>query len=74
MTERSMSSAQQAQLEDLVDACGLALVLGALGNICAAKSDHVLTNWQDRSLADAWMKAMTVCDTASSHRNVARLP
>jgi hypothetical protein len=66
MTDRSMSSQQQDQLEALVDACGLDLVLGGLADICAAKSDYVLTNWQDRSLADAWMRAMTKIDVAST--------
>jgi hypothetical protein len=65
MTDRTLTSAQQDQLEALVDACGLDLVLGALANICAAKSDHVLTNWQDRSLANAWMNAMTKLDSIS---------
>jgi hypothetical protein len=32
MTERSVSGDQQNQLEQLVDACGLNLVLGALAN------------------------------------------
>jgi hypothetical protein len=66
MTDRKMKSDQQDQLEALVDACGLDLVLIGLANICAAKSDHVLTNWQDRSLANAWMRAMTCLDKASS--------
>jgi hypothetical protein len=67
MTDRIMTSAQQDALEALVDSCGLDLVLSGLGNICASKSDHVLTNWQDRRLADCWMKAMTVCDRAADN-------
>jgi hypothetical protein len=35
MTDRTLSSAQQDQLEQLVDACGLGLVLGSFATICA---------------------------------------
>lgn len=74
MTDRQMTDEQLNQLETLVDACGLDLVLIGLANICAEKSDHVLTNWQDHSLANAWMKAMTVCDLAGTDPRVADLP
>lgn len=67
MTERTrntgfMTGIQQDQLEQLVDACGLNGVLAGLANICCAKSDHTLVNWQDRQLANAWMRAMTAID------------
>lgn len=70
MADRSMTSAQQDQLEALVDVCGLDLVLAGLANICAAKSDHVLCNWQDRSLANAWMGAMTYLDAVSCSNRI----
>lgn len=62
MTDTTMTGAQQFQLEQLVDACGLDGVIAGLANICAAKSDHTLVNWQDRQLANAWMRAMTTLD------------
>ncbi len=71
MNTRLMTSDQQDQLEALIDRCGLNLVLGGIANICAAKSDHVLVHYQDRALADAWMKAMTVCDRAGDNRSIA---
>lgn len=73
MTERFITGPQQKALEELVDACGLDLVLGALANICAEKADHVLTNWQDRALADAWTKAMTKLDLVSVHATIRRV-
>jgi len=54
-----------AALETLVDAHGLHAVLLDLAGVCASKSDHVLVNWQDRNLANTWMKAMTICDKAA---------
>jgi hypothetical protein len=74
MPDRTMTQRQQDQLESLVDSCGLDLVLIGLGCICAAKSDHVLVNWQDRTLAAQWMRAMTVCDKAGSDPRVMYLP
>ena len=58
MTDRTLTDQQQDLLESLVDSAGLSNVLGGLANICAAKSDHVLTNWQDESLSRRWMAAM----------------
>jgi len=54
-----------AALEALVDAHSVHAVLLDLAGICASKSDHVLVNWQDRGLANTWMKAMTICDQAA---------
>jgi hypothetical protein len=71
MTDRKMTQQQQDALEALVDACGLDLVLTGLANICAAKSDHILTNWQDRGLADAWCQAMTACDVVADDKRIA---
>lgn len=73
MTERNVTNAQQDALEALVDACGLDLILGSLANICAEKSDHVLTNWQDRKLADAWLHAMNKLDLLSIHETIRRV-
>ena len=70
MTDRQMTSEQQSILEDLVDACGLDLVLTGLASMCAAKSDHAIVNWQDRSLANAWMQAMTECDKTASKPSI----
>lgn len=42
------------QLEELVDANGLATVLSTLADICFEKSDHLATEWQDRNGARMW--------------------
>ncbi len=46
----------EMELEALVDRHGLSAVLNELANICAAKAEHIATNWQDASLAKAWDK------------------
>tara|TARA_R100001082_G_scaffold44092_2_gene23405 strand:- start:6275 stop:6538 length:264 start_codon:yes stop_codon:yes gene_type:complete len=38
-------------IESLVDYYGLENVLQLLGEVCSAKSDHILDNWQDEKLA-----------------------
>ena len=45
------------ELEAMVDATSLAVVLGALFVICREKADHVRANWQDESLAKSWDRA-----------------
>ena len=60
----------QDQLEELIDRYSLLDVLLAIGNVCAEKSDHVLTNWQDSDLADAWTRAMIEIDKAADHPKV----
>ena len=60
----------QDQLEGLIDRHSLLDVLLAIGNICAEKSDHALTNWQDSDLADAWTRAMIEIDKAADHPKV----
>lgn len=71
--ERKMSTEQQNALEALVDSCGLDLVLIGLANICAEKSEHILTNWEDRGASGAWLKAMTVCDRAGQTWSVTKV-
>ncbi len=45
----------EAKLEALVDTHGLETLLETLATICSEKSDHVASNWQDATLAGAWM-------------------
>ncbi len=42
----------ESKLEDLLDTYGLAHVLSALSDVCAAKAEHVQVNWQDSAMAD----------------------
>lgn len=41
-------------LEHMVDAKGLRYVVETLAEVCSAKSDHIVENWQDRPLAAKW--------------------
>ena len=46
----------EMELEAMVDRHGVSAILNELANICAAKSEHIATNWQDASLAKLWDK------------------
>jgi hypothetical protein len=46
----------EMELEAMVDRHGVSAILNGLANICAAKSEHISTNWQDASLAKLWDK------------------
>ena len=70
MSDRTMTSVQQDELERLVDACGLDLVLGGLANICARKAGHLVSNWQDKAAAKAWLRAMSRIDNMSYHSSI----
>lgn len=59
-------SAAMVELEAMVDKVGIRNVLHALAHICAAKAEHVETNWQDRGLAKEWRFAMRRVDTFAS--------
>lgn len=47
-------------LEQLVDGMGMAQVLDALAEVASAKSDHLLSNWQDEGQAERWDKVAAV--------------
>jgi hypothetical protein len=51
---RDLDKQEKDQLEALIDGCGLSSVLMALSEICGEKSEHVATNWQDKTLARDW--------------------
>lgn len=53
-------------LETMVDRVGLYETLSMLEAICAAKAEHIETNWQDRGLARLWLNAGTkICEASS---------
>ena len=51
-------------LEGLIDRYGLSEVIDWISETCSAKADHVMHNWQDRTLAVRWQKASHVLDKA----------
>lgn len=52
--------------EQLIDKYGLQNVLADLSVTCYEKSEHILTNWQDRALARKWVRAGQAIDRCSS--------
>lgn len=41
-------------LEAMIDNNSLGGVLDLIAEVCSAKADHILTNWQDEATADQW--------------------
>jgi len=61
-------------IESLVDYYGLENVLQLLGEVCSAKSDHILENWQDENLADVWDRATSaILQAAQNVKNENKL-
>ena len=56
------NSEAMLQLEAMVDKVGVANVLHALGHICAAKAEHLESNWQDGTAAKVWSRAGNFLD------------
>ena len=47
-------NAQIDALEAMIDNNSLGDVLDLIAEVCSAKADHILTNWQDEATADQW--------------------
>jgi len=41
-------------LEALVDASSIKATVDLLAEVCSAKADHIMTNWQDEPLSSDW--------------------
>ena len=54
-----------ASLETFIDSNSLQDALQLLSTICWEKATHVLTNWQDKDLAQKWEKAAAAIDRVS---------
>jgi hypothetical protein len=55
-------SDEMRTLEQFINLYGTANVLGAIREICLAKAEHVMENWQDDKLANAWFKTANRID------------
>jgi hypothetical protein len=66
MAVMDMSKADREALEAIMDRTDPRTVLSVLSEICWAKAQHVLTNWQDKGLAKRWGKVARVMDRAST--------
>lgn len=62
------------QLEAMIDSIGLAKLLDTIAIVCLEKSEHVLTNWQDKTLAKQWSNAYQAVVKCSVHKSVISLP
>lgn len=73
MAHRTASPEQLATLESIMDSIGLDGTLEALSDICGEKSEHVLSNWQDKPLAGRWAQAARRLATESKRATEGRL-
>ena len=62
------------QLELLVDASSLPLVIEMLAVICDEKADHLRSNWQDADAAKAWASAARYLDKVTAAKVFYRIP
>jgi flagellar motor switch protein FliM len=56
----------ETELELLIDKSTLENVLEALANVCHAKTDHLLSNWQDKGQAREWSRAARQIQTLAA--------
>lgn len=68
-----MTDFEDAALEALVDAYGVAGVLGKLADICAAKASHIEHNWQDFKTAKCWVYASTAIEGLTGNTAIQRI-
>ena len=68
-----MTDFEDSALEALVDAYGVAAVLGKLADICAAKSAHTEESWQDNKLAKCWQYASAAIEGLTGNTAIQRV-
>ena len=59
-------NANMVQLEAMIDATSVRVVLDAITSICHGKAQHIRDNWQDRATAAPWNQAGNVVDACAS--------
>lgn len=65
-----MRQSEKDELESAVDVSSLSEVCSVLADICREKSEHVLTNWQDKKLAKEWERAANALDLTAAKVSV----
>lgn len=56
----------QEQLEQMIDRHGLRAVVEVLAITCDIKSDHIRSNWQDKTTASAWSRNAKLLDRTAA--------
>jgi hypothetical protein len=56
---RDLTRVECDTLETLIDLTSVKAVLEAISDICGAKEEHIIANWQDKKTARVWADA---CD------------
>ena len=62
----NLSASDKYELEKLIDKAGPASVAYEIGAIAFEKSEHIIANYQDRSLTSYWNRIGTLFDNLSA--------
>jgi hypothetical protein len=54
-SDSTLAPTELVALESVIDRHGIENVLMAISEICGGKAEHIESNWQDRTLAKAWL-------------------
>ena len=73
MPNKSPAAEMSETVEAYIDRFSLAELLQIVGEICAAKADHIETNWQDRDTAREWTRAAAVVFRAGDADVIGRI-
>jgi len=62
---RELTRVESDTLEALIDLTSVKAVLEAISDICGAKEEHIIANWQDEKTARVWAEACGLVGCAS---------
>jgi hypothetical protein len=54
---RDLTQVERDTLEAIIDCTSVKAMLEAISDICGAKEEHLISNWQDEKTARIWAEA-----------------
>ena len=54
---RDLTQVERDTLEAIIDCTSVKAMLEAISDICGAKEEHIIANWQDKKTARVWAEA-----------------
>jgi hypothetical protein len=62
---RDLTQVERDTLEAIIDCTSVKAMLEAISDICGAKEEHIIANWQDEKTARVWAEACGYVGCAS---------
>jgi hypothetical protein len=62
---RDLTQSERNELEYIIDCTSVKAMLEAISDICGAKEEHLISNWQDEKTARVWAEACGYVGCAS---------